>query len=113
MHTDLLDVPEEYEGEKTVEQEQDSVRLAREMFDPASQVDMLATLPHEGDLPLIYHLPWLTWDGKETYEGAIQRLAAKYKQTFREQVGQCVDESAESYQPQDPYAKDLFCAAKA
>ncbi|KAL7796642.1 hypothetical protein V8C37DRAFT_372470 [Trichoderma ceciliae] len=112
IHTDLYDVPEEYEGEKTSDQGQDSIRLATEMFDPASQVDMLATLPHEGDLPLIYHLPWLTWDGKDTYDGAIQKIAAKYKQAFRKQVGECEDESLGNALARDPFARDLFCFTK-
>ncbi|KAM0261697.1 hypothetical protein ACHAQJ_002149 [Trichoderma viride] len=105
IHTDLYDVPEEYEGGKTSEQEQDSVKLAAEMFDPASQIDMLATLPHGGDLPLIHHLPWLTWTGKSTDDEAIQKIAAKYKQAFRKEVGGCKDESP----AEDPYARDLFC----
>lgn len=109
IHTDLHDVPEEHKGEKTSEQEQDSIKLATELFDPASQVDMLATLPHEGDLPLIYHLPWLTWDGKETHESASQEVATKYKQAFRKQVGQCKDESPGGVPVNDLYARDLFC----
>jgi hypothetical protein len=112
IHTDLHDVPEEYEGEKTSEQEQDSIKFATEMFDPASQLDMLATLPNEGDLPLIYHLPWLTWDGKITYDGAIQKTAAKYKQAFRKEVGECKDESPGHTPAEDPYAGDLFCFTK-
>ncbi|RFU74523.1 glycosyltransferase 2 [Trichoderma arundinaceum] len=112
IHSDLHDMPEEYEGEKTPGQEHDSLRLATEMFDPASQVDMLATLPHEGDLPLIYHLPWLTWDGKDTDEGAIQKTAANYKQAFRKQVGECKDESPGGIPAEDLYAKDLFCFTK-
>ncbi|UKZ73913.1 hypothetical protein TrVFT333_001567 [Trichoderma virens FT-333] len=112
VHTDLHDVPEEYEGEKDSEQEQDSIKLAAELFDPASQVDMLATLPHEGELPLLYHLPWLTWDGKETYDGAIQKTAAKYKDAFRSQVGQCKDESMDVVPVVDSYARDLFCFTK-
>ncbi|KAL7950255.1 hypothetical protein V8C42DRAFT_309974 [Trichoderma barbatum] len=112
IHNDLYDVPEEYEGEKTSEQERDSVKLATDLFDPASQVDMLATLPHEGELPLIYYLPWLTWDGKETDDGSIEEIAAKYKQAFRTQVGQCKDESQAGIPLGDSYAKDLFCFAR-
>ncbi|EHK22304.1 uncharacterized protein TRIVIDRAFT_28508 [Trichoderma virens Gv29-8] len=112
VHTDLHDVPEEYEGEEDSEQGQDSIKLAAELFDPASQVDMLATLPHEGELPLLYHLPWLTWDGKETYDGAIQKIAANYKQAFRSQVGQCKDESMDVVPVVDSYARDLFCFTK-
>lgn len=109
VHTDLRDVPEEYEGEKTAEQEQDSIDLSSDGFDPASHVDMMATLPNEGDMPILYHLPWLTWDGKDTDDGAIAKSAAKYKQAFRTQIGGCQDESAAPMPPPEPYARDLFC----
>ncbi|KAL7938188.1 hypothetical protein V8C35DRAFT_291157 [Trichoderma chlorosporum] len=112
IHTDLYDVPEEYIGEKATEQERDSINHATELFDPASQVDMLATLPHEGELPLLYHLPWLTWDGKETDDSSIQQSAIKYKQAFRNQVGQCKDEKPGVTPRVDPYARDLFCFTK-
>lgn len=92
---------------KTVEQEIDSIKLASDRFDPASHVDMLATLPHEGDLPIIYHLPWLTWDGKDTDDGAIAKTAARYKQAFRAQIGGCKDEGP--VPAEDPYARDFFC----
>ncbi|PTB45478.1 uncharacterized protein TrAFT101_000921 [Trichoderma asperellum] len=109
IHTDLYDVPEEYEQGKTAEQEQDLIKLASDGFDPASHVDVLATLPHEGDLPLLYHMPWLTWDGKNTDDGAIEKTAAKYKQAFRTQIGGCKDESAGPVPAVDPNARDLFC----
>lgn len=109
IHTDLLDVPEEYEEGKTAEQEQDSIKLTSDGFDPASHVDMLATLPHEGDMPLLYHLPWLTWDGKDTDDDAIAKTAAKYTQAFRTQIGGCKDESAGLIPAAEPYARDLFC----
>ncbi|KAH6607520.1 glycosyltransferase 2 [Trichoderma cornu-damae] len=112
IHADLYDAPEEYEEGKTSEQERDSIELALETFDPASQVDMLATLPHEGDLPLIYHLPWLTWDGQDTYDGAMQRIAANYRQAFRKHVGECKDEGPENVPAEDPFARDLFCFTK-
>ncbi|KAL6795297.1 hypothetical protein J3E68DRAFT_403892 [Trichoderma sp. SZMC 28012] len=112
IHTDLYEAPEEYQGEKASEQEQDVIKHATELFDPASQIDMLATLPHEGELPLLYHLPWITWDGKETYDGAIQKIAAKYRLEFRNQVGQCKDENPEVVPGFDSYARDLFCFAK-
>ncbi|KAL7922313.1 hypothetical protein ACQKWADRAFT_320858 [Trichoderma austrokoningii] len=125
VHTDLHDAPEEYDEEKPAEQEQDSGfdpasheqdsgfdPASHEQdsgFDPASHVDMMATLPQEGDLPILYHLPWLTWDGKETDDGAIAKTAAKYKQAFRTQIGGCQDESAGPLPPQEPFARDLFC----
>ncbi|PON29473.1 hypothetical protein TGAM01_v201722 [Trichoderma gamsii] len=110
IHTDLHDVPEEYENVKTAEQEQASTKLASDGFDPASHVDMLATLPHEGDMPLLYHLPWLTWDGKDTDDAAIAMSAGKYKQAFRTQIGGCKDEMAGSVPADDSYARDLFCS---
>ncbi|KAL6881124.1 hypothetical protein J3F83DRAFT_721090 [Trichoderma novae-zelandiae] len=110
IHADLHDVPEEYEDEATPEQ--DSVKLSTESFDSASQMDMLATLPHNGELPPLYHVPWLTWDGKEVQDSNIREIAAKYKEAFRSQVGQCKDEGPEAFQAADPYARDLFCFAK-
>ncbi|KAH0496974.1 hypothetical protein TgHK011_004312 [Trichoderma gracile] len=110
IHNDLHDVPEEYEDEATYGQ--DSTNLSADLFDPASQVDMLATLPHGGELPLLYRMPWLTWDGQVAQESNIQEAAAKYKEAFRSQVGQCKDEDPEAFQAPDPYARDLFCFAK-
>ncbi|KAL7822983.1 hypothetical protein V8C26DRAFT_388251 [Trichoderma gracile] len=110
IHNDLHDVPEEYEDEAT--HGQDSTNLSADLFDPASQVDMLATLPHGGELPLLYHMPWLTWYGQVAQESTIREAAAKYKEAFRSQVGQCKDEGPEAFQAPDPYARDLFCFAK-
>jgi hypothetical protein len=110
IHTDLHDAPEEYES-KAAEQEPDSIKLASDGFDPASHVDMLATLPNEGDLPFLYNLPWLTWDGKDTDDEAIATTAAKYTRAFRTQIGGCKDDSARLNPAPEPYARDLFCSS--
>src|SRR6478735_12823863 len=65
-HSDLPNTPEEYLGEETKSQENGEADEATSRFDPASPIDMLATLPREGQLLSLGELPLVSWSGKPT-----------------------------------------------
>ncbi|KAK5998559.1 hypothetical protein PT974_00940 [Cladobotryum mycophilum] len=110
VHRDLYDAPEEYEADTEPGKGGENVATqAMEMFDSGSQVDMLTTLPNEGELPPIGLLPWLSWDGKEVDQTKSEADAELYKKVFRLQVGQCSKEEATTPVATDAHARDLFC----
>ncbi|KAM4056922.1 glycosyltransferase 2 [Hirsutella rhossiliensis] len=96
-HTDLPERPEEYQGQAgTREKDKD-------------MVDMLETLPGEGEQQLLGSLPVLSWDGQQIRDDALEEGAVQLTMDFRQQVGQCSFEDSAKLARADRYARDLFC----
>ncbi|PNY23739.1 Uncharacterized protein TCAP_06306 [Tolypocladium capitatum] len=114
VHTDLPDKPEEYQ-EQVASKEREPDKLvdqASEEFDAASQVDMLKTLPHNGDHQLPNDLPLLSWDGRQKSLDTFARDATQYATDFRREVGQCGEEELKKQPLARMDARDLFCNTK-
>lgn len=114
VHTDLPDKPEEYQEQVTSkEREQEElVDQASEVFDAASQVNMLETLPHNGDHQLPNEVPLLSWDGRQKSLDSFRKDAAQYAIDFRREVGQCSEEELKKQPLAHMNAGDLFCNTK-
>ncbi|KAI1059354.1 hypothetical protein LB507_003749 [Fusarium sp. FIESC RH6] len=116
-HSDLPNTPEEYLGEETRSQENGEADEATSRFDPASPIDMLATLPREGQLLSLGELPLISWSGKPTTLEELESTSLDLTKQFRQEVGECppvvVDEEDEFGRPQrNSDASDLFCKSK-
>lgn len=116
-HSDLPNTPEEYLGEETRSKENGEADEATSRFDPASPVDMLATLPQEGDLLTLGVLPLISWSGKPTSLEELEKNSLELTKQFRQEVGECppvvVNEEDEfGRSPRNPDASDLFCKSK-
>jgi hypothetical protein len=116
-HSDLPNTPEEYLGEETANKESGEADEATSRFDPASPVDMLATLPREGDLLSLGNLPLVSWSGKPTTLEELEVSSLELAKQFRQEVGECppsvVGEEDEFGLPKrNPDASDLFCKSK-
>lgn len=110
-HSDLRERPEEYQGQAGSRGKENDVAgdEASALFDVGSQVDMLETLPREGEQQLLGGLPVLSWDGQQTRDDVLEEDAVQFTMDFRRQVGGCQDEDSEKLGRADQYAGDLFC----
>lgn len=116
-HSDLPNTPEEYMGEETRNKENGEADEATSRFDPASPIDMLATLPREGDLLSLGDLPLVSWSGKPTSLEELEMSSLKLTKQFRQEIGECppsvISDEDEFGRPQrNPDASDLFCKSK-
>ncbi|KAK7416059.1 hypothetical protein QQZ08_012141 [Neonectria magnoliae] len=116
-HSDLGNTPEEYTGDDDLAKDDENDRADRTTlaFDPASQVDMLTTLPQGGNTIALKDLPLLSWEGRLTTLDKLHKAAHQYARQFRREVGQCEvpEEEEEEEEPRtDRTANDLFCTNK-
>ncbi|OBS19330.1 hypothetical protein FPOA_11054 [Fusarium poae] len=116
-HSDLPNRPEEYLGEETGNKEGGEADEATSRFDPASPIDMLATLPREGDLLSLGDLPLISWSGKPTSLEELEMSSSELTKVFRQEIGECppsvISDEDEFGRPQrNPDASDLFCKSK-
>ncbi|KAM5348181.1 hypothetical protein ACJ41O_008005 [Fusarium nematophilum] len=116
-HSDLGNTPEEYLGDDDEGEDNGKADQATSAFDPTSGVDMLTTLPHGGNLPVLGDLPLLSWDGKSAMLGDLETAALELSRNFRREVGECPegkDAEEDDYgEPRrDKFAGDLFCRTK-
>ncbi|KAF4973524.1 hypothetical protein FZEAL_9307 [Fusarium zealandicum] len=115
-HSDLGNTPEEYLDEGDETDENGKADHATSTFDPTSQIDMLATLPHGGDLPTLSELQLVSWDGKPMSLEELESSSRDLTETFRQEVGDCPKDEADDEDDydrprRDKYAGDLFCNA--
>ncbi|KAK7417524.1 hypothetical protein QQX98_004488 [Neonectria punicea] len=113
-HSDLGNTPEEYIGDDDLAKDDENDRADQTTlaFDPASQVDMLTTLPQGGDTIALKDLPLLSWEGRLTTLDKLHKAAHQHARQFRREVGQCEvpEEEEEEEGPRtDRTASDLFC----
>ncbi|KAF4342525.1 hypothetical protein FBEOM_3552 [Fusarium beomiforme] len=113
-HSDLPNTPEEYLGEGDENDKTGEADGATSKFDSGSPVDMLATLPREGNLLALGDLPLVSWDGKSTSLAELKATSTELTKRFRQEVGRCppsvVDDEDEFGQPRrNNDASDLFC----
>ncbi|KAF5657080.1 hypothetical protein FHETE_10626 [Fusarium heterosporum] len=116
-HSDLPTTPEEYLGETDESDDNGKADSATSRFDPASPVDMLATLPGEGNLLSLGELPLISWSGKPITLDQLAANSLGLTKQFRQEVGQCppsvVDDEDEFGLPRrSKDASDLFCRGK-
>ena len=112
VHNDLPQPPEEYANDAEARRDAEGKGLADDathLFDPNWQVDILHTLPQDGTLPYLTHLPVLTWDGKSTSTDELHKNGLEFAARFRREVGQCKEE--ETSRRSHRLARDLFCKA--
>ncbi|QGI77536.1 hypothetical protein CEK25_004265 [Fusarium fujikuroi] len=117
LRGDLPNTPEEYLGEGDENDKTGEADSATSKFDPASPVDMLTTLPREGDLLALGDLPLISWNGKSTSLAELETTSMKLTKQFRQEVGGCpptaVNDEDEFGQPRhNKDASDLFCKNK-
>ncbi len=111
VHTDIPELPEEYEDDK--EARGDAVAAsakdeATDVFDQNWSVDVIHTLPQGGKLPYLTSLPIMAWNGKQINDEWFERQAKEYASQFRREVGHCTDD--DKPMPADKLATDLFCS---
>lgn len=116
-HSDLPNTPEEYLGEGDENDKTGEADSATSKFDPASPVDMLTTLPREGDLLALGDLPLISWNGKSTSLAELETTSMELTKQFRQEVGGCppsaVNDEDDFGQPRhNKDASDLFCKNK-
>ncbi|KAF5540260.1 hypothetical protein FMEXI_8534 [Fusarium mexicanum] len=116
-HSDLPNTPEEYLGEGDENDKTGEADSATSKFDPASPVDMLTTLPREGDLLALGDLPLISWNGKSTSLAELETISMELTKQFRQEVGGCppnaINDEDEFGQPRrSKDASDLFCKNK-
>jgi hypothetical protein len=116
-HSDLPTTPEEYLGGGDESGENGKADSATSKFDPASPIDMLATLPREGDLLALGELPLVSWSGKPTSLQELEASSFELTKQFRQEVGQCppsvINDEDEFGRPRrNKDASDLFCRGK-
>ena len=112
VHNDIPEVQEEYEDDEEARRDAAGEGVEDEatyLFDPHWQVDILQTLPKNGALPFLTHLPIMKWDGKETSAEELDRNAREFTRHFRTVVGHCPEDEAPG--PALKTASDLFCKA--
>lgn len=115
VHTDLYHPPEEYAKEPEA-QASDSTELTA---DPSKHLQrkepkllttsLLNILPFKGELPKIYDLPMMTWDGHRVIAVELVKLAMEYSQVFRREIGGCTEEAIAEKVKTGMSASDLFC----
>lgn len=111
VHSDLADVPEEYEGQKQGRprpSEEFSDKALDEGFDVETQIDMMATLPDHGSLPELQSMPVMMWNGEPTTIDALQQAAIENAREFRTEVGGCSKDMGPRI-VDHKHATDLFC----
>ncbi|EGU80672.1 hypothetical protein FOXB_08813 [Fusarium oxysporum f. sp. conglutinans Fo5176] len=116
-HSDLPNTPEEYLGEGDENDKTGEADSATSKFDPASPVDMLTTLPREGDLLALGDLPLISWIGKSTSLAELETTSMELTKQFRQEVGGCppsaINDEDEFGQPRrNKDGSDLFCKNK-
>ncbi|KAF3043075.1 hypothetical protein E8E11_002476 [Didymella keratinophila] len=67
------------------------------------------TLPFDGDLPEVEHLPKLLYNGHKMDPSSIAVVAAKYRRQFMEEVGGCKVPKGKKRKQVQGSARDLFC----
>ncbi|KAL1656019.1 hypothetical protein SLS61_001583 [Didymella pomorum] len=67
------------------------------------------TLPFDGDLPEVEHLPKLLYNGHKMDPSSIAVVAAKYRKQFMEEVGGCTVPKGKRRKAVQGSAGDLFC----
>lgn len=90
-HDDLAQAPEEYH-----ESQSPPPKKLKEVVLGESGLDMLHTLPNDGDLLPLGSLPLLGWRGEETTLDALDEEAKKYLSEFRAAVG-CEGEGTDMF----------------
>ncbi|KID79107.1 hypothetical protein MBR_00419, partial [Metarhizium brunneum ARSEF 3297] len=114
VHSDVPDAPEEYsKDESRPKSPKDYSDKVDEDFDPVSPVDMLETLPHNGELQSPGPLPLLSWDGQAKTKDSIAEDAGEYTTLFRREVGECGEDYLKNHPIANNMAEDLFCKPKA
>ena len=81
-HEDLAQVPEEYRASGAPR-----ARRRKEVVLGESGVDMLHTLPRDGELMPLEEMPVLGWQGDETSVEEVDEGARAYTKEFRAAVG--------------------------
>lgn len=110
VHTDLSNIPEEFQDEATAKEEEEWVTDGQtQKFDPGSNLNVFSLLSKsKGDTPY-EPLQMLSWDGEQVEVGNLDQKAFKLTQEFRREVGECTEEQVAQPGAPDAYARDLFC----
>lgn len=112
VHDDLVDVPEEFLDQERQPIPPKATESAKKDADDdkPSNIGMLKTLPKNGELVHLLHMPILSWDGKATTREEIRVQARNHLQKFRTEVGNCAAHDGPT--AKDRLARDLFCKIK-
>lgn len=115
VHTDLYQAPEEFAEEVDAQATDSDVLTAdpAKHKSPHSEQKLLTTsllniLPFEGELPKIFGLPLITWDGHRIDAAEAGPLAVEYSKVFRREIGGCDEDSIEKTRV-GMSVSDLFC----
>ncbi|KAF6833494.1 hypothetical protein CPLU01_05532 [Colletotrichum plurivorum] len=107
VHSELYQVPEEYEKEGA-DRKKVRASLAESTHNTESLVRTLDTLSNNGTLTPCKDLPMLNWKGESTSLRDVYQGAVEYMFAWREVVGGCSREESRRDHI-DGAAKDLFC----
>lgn len=111
VHDDLVDVPEEFLDREQQPRPPKPTELAKEdQRQSLSNVAMIKTLPKNGELVHLLHMPVVSWDGEVTSREDVRVQARSHLQKFRSDVGGCA--AHEGPVAKDRLARDLFCKVK-
>ncbi|CAK1358314.1 hypothetical protein CB0940_07061 [Cercospora beticola] len=128
IHNELAQIPEEYlrtgaDSHKAASSEpehiDDSFILSAEQpvlteHDEAeperNQMPLHKTLPFQGELPGVYQLPFVGYNGEVATSYALSELSEEYVQNFRKTIGGCMGDSITRAREIEPLrTDDLFC----
>jgi hypothetical protein len=116
LHNDLYSPPEEYSSEvkekldKSAELTADPTQYLSLKHPETSLIktSLLNILPLNGELPKIWDMPLLSWDGKRVKGDEFRQQAVSYSVIFRREIGGCSEDDAEKVRVES-FAGDLFC----
>ncbi|KAE8442567.1 hypothetical protein EG329_003054 [Mollisiaceae sp. DMI_Dod_QoI] len=116
LHNDLYQPPEEYSEEVKAELDESSDFTAdpdhylslKHRESSLAKASLLSMLPSKGELPKVWDMPLLSWEGERMTVEEINQQAVKYSSVFRREIGGCGVDSIEKMR-MDLLADDLFC----
>ncbi|KUJ16182.1 uncharacterized protein LY89DRAFT_617231 [Mollisia scopiformis] len=116
LHNDLYQPPEEYSEEVNAEIDQSDELTAdpdhylslKHSETSLIKTSILTMLPNKGDLPKVWDMPLLSWDGEQIVVDDFHRQAVNYSNVFRREIGGCGTDDMEKVRV-DLLAGDLFC----
>jgi len=116
FHNDLFQPPEEYSKEVKAELEESGELTAdpdhylslKHRETSLVKTSLLSILPSKGELPKVWDMPLLSWDGERMTADEIYQHAVNYSSVFRREIGGCGVDSIEQMRI-DMLADDLFC----
>lgn len=124
LHNELYQPPEEYSEEYSEEVNTKLDESAELTADPDHylslkhsensliKTSLLSILPNKGDLPKVWDMSLLSWDGEQILGDELHKRSVNYSSVFGREIGGCGVDDEEKVRV-DLQAGDLFCLKQA